>query len=45
MSFASVLGGEQGDFVREAMSIVARELMEAEITQEAGAELGEVSAE
>jgi len=40
-----VLAGEHGDFVREAVAIVARELMEAEISQEIGAELGEVSSE
>jgi transposase-like protein len=40
-----VLGGEHGDFVRQAVAIVARELMEAEISQEIGAELGEVSSE
>jgi len=40
-----VLAGEHGDFVREAVAIVARELMEAEISQEIGAELGEVSTE
>jgi len=42
---AGVLAGEHGDFVREAVAIVARELMEAEISQEIGAELGEVSSE
>ena len=40
-----VLAGEHGDFVREAVAIVARELMEAEISTEIGAELGEVSTE
>ena len=40
---AQVLGGEHGDFVREAVALVARELMEAEISAEVGAELGEVS--
>ena len=38
-----VLAGEHGDFVREAVAIVARELMEAEIATEVGAELGEVA--
>src|SRR5487761_1153540 len=38
-----VLAGEHGDFVREAVAIVARELMEAEISAQAGAGLGEVS--
>jgi putative transposase len=40
---AGVLAGEHGDFVREAVGLVARELMEAEISLEVGAELGEVS--
>jgi putative transposase len=40
---AGVLAGEHGDFVREAVALVARELMEAEISVEVGAELGEVS--
>jgi transposase-like protein len=39
------MAGEHGDFVREAVALVARELMEAEISVEVGAELGEVSAE
>src|SRR5215218_4755964 len=42
---ASVLAGEHGDFVREAVAIVARELMEAEVSAEIGAGRGEVSAE
>src|SRR5436190_3298689 len=42
---AKVLAGEQGDFVREAVALVARELMEAEISAEIGAAHGEVSAE
>jgi putative transposase len=42
---AGVLAGEHGDFVREAVALVARELMEAEISLEVGAELGEVSPE
>ncbi|MCA1678874.1 MAG: IS256 family transposase [Actinobacteria bacterium] len=42
---AGVLAGEHGDFVREAVGIVARELMDAEISQEIGAELGENSSE
>jgi len=40
-----VLAGEQGDFVREAVAIVARELMEAEVSTEIGAGRGEVSLE
>jgi putative transposase len=40
---ANVLAGEHGDFVRDAVALVARELMEAEICAEVGAELGEVS--
>ena len=42
---AQVLAGEQGDFVREAVALVVRELMEAEISAEIGAAHGEVSAE
>ena len=42
---AQVLAGEHGDFVREAVALVARELMEAEISAEVGAAHGEVSAE
>ena len=40
---AQGLAGEHGDFVRDAVALVARELMEAEICAEVGAELGEVS--
>ncbi len=40
-----VLAGEHGDFVREAVELVARELMEAEISTEIGAGRGEVSSE
>jgi hypothetical protein len=40
---AKVMAGEHGDFVREAVALIAHELMEAEISAEAGAELGEVS--
>ena len=40
---ARVMAGEHGDFVREAVALVARELMEAEVSVEVGAELGEVS--
>src|SRR5271167_4442398 len=40
---ARVMAGEHGDFVRDAVAMVARELMEAEISVEVGAELGEVS--
>jgi len=42
---ANVLAGEHGDFVREAVALVVRELMEAEISAEIGAAHGEVSAE
>jgi transposase-like protein len=42
---ANVLAGEHGDFVREAVAIVARELMEAEVSAEIGAGYGEVSGE
>lgn len=42
---ADVLAGEAGDFLREAVELVARELMEAEISAQIGAARGEVSAE
>ena len=42
---AKVMAGEQADFVREAVALIAHELMEAEISVEVGAELGEVSPE
>ena len=42
---ANVLAGEHGDFVREAVALVARELMEAEVSAEIGAGHGEVSSE
>lgn len=42
---ADVLAGEAGDFLREAVALVARELMEAEISVQIGAERGKVSAE
>jgi len=42
---ADVLAGEAGDLLREAVALVARELMEAEISAEIGAARGEVSAE
>jgi len=34
---AKVLSGEHGDFLREAVAVLARELMEAEIAGEIGA--------
>jgi putative transposase len=40
---AKAMAGEHGDFVREAVALIARELMEGEISAEIGAELGEVS--
>jgi putative transposase len=40
---AKVMAGEHGDFVREAVALIAHELMEAEISAEVGAEHGEVS--
>ena len=40
---AQVRDGRLEDFVREAVVLVARELMEAEITGEVGAGLGEVA--
>ena len=42
---ANVLAGEHGDVLREAVAIVARELMEAEVSAEIGAGRGEVSLE
>jgi mutator family transposase len=42
---ANVLASEHGDFVRGAVAIVARELMEGEVSGEIGAGRGEVSAE
>ena len=42
---AKVMAGEHGDFVREAVALIAHELMEAEISAEVGAELHEVSPE
>ena len=42
---ARVRDGRLEDFVREAVAPVARELMEAEISAEIGAELGEVAPE
>src|SRR2546422_3065166 len=41
----NVLAGEHGDFVREAVAIVACELMEAEVSAEIGAAHGEASLE
>ena len=40
---AKVMTGEHGDFVREAVALIAHELMEAEISAEVGAQRGEVS--
>jgi len=42
---AQTMDGRLEDFVREAVALVARELMEAEISAEIGAELGEVAPE
>ncbi len=42
---AEAMDGRLEDFVREAVALVARELMEAEISAEVGAELGEVAPE
>jgi len=42
---AQVRDGRLEDFVREAVALVTRELMEAEISAEIGAELGEVAPE
>ena len=38
---AKTLIDEHGDFLREAVELVARHLMEAEISNDIGAELGE----
>jgi hypothetical protein len=49
MTVADVVGrvrdGRLEDFVREAVALDARELMEAEVSAEIGAELGEVAPE
>ena len=42
---AKTMDGRVEDFVREAVALVARELMEAEISAEVGAGLGEVAPE
>ena len=42
---AQVRDGRLEDFIKEAVALVARELMEAEMTAEIGAELGEVAPE
>src|ERR1035438_7871766 len=42
---AKVMAGEHGDFVRDAVALVARELMEAEVSAEVGAELGDASSD
>jgi putative transposase len=42
---AQTRDGRLADFVREAVVLVARELMEAEISAEIGAELGEIAPE
>jgi transposase-like protein len=42
---AEVRDGRLEDFVKEAVALVARELMEAEITAEVGAGLGQVAPE
>ena len=42
---AKTMDGRLEDFVREAVALVARELMEAEISAEIGAGLGEVAPE
>ena len=42
---AQVRDGRLEDFVREAVALVAREIMEAEVSAEIGAELGEVAPE
>jgi transposase-like protein len=42
---AQLVSGEHGDLLREAVRLVAREPMEAEIAQHVGAGYGEVSGE
>jgi putative transposase len=42
---AKTMDGRLEDFVREAVALVAREVMEAEISGEIGAELGEIAPE
>ncbi len=42
---AKVMAGEHGDFVCDAVALVAEQLMEAEVCSEVGAELGEVCAD
>jgi putative transposase len=42
---AKTMDGRLEDFVREAVALIARELMEGEISAEIGAELGEVAPE
>ncbi len=42
---AKTLITEHADFLRDAVALVARELMEAEISGEIGAERGEVNPE
>jgi hypothetical protein len=42
---AQVRDGQLDDFLREAVALIAREVMEAEIAGHLGAELGEISAE
>jgi putative transposase len=40
---AQLMGSEHGDLLREAVGLIARELMEAEISAHVGAEYGQVS--
>jgi transposase-like protein len=40
---AKTMDGRLEDFVREAVALVAREVMDAQISSEIGAELGEVA--
>jgi putative transposase len=40
---AQTRDGRLEDFVREAVVLVARELMEAEVSEQVGAQLGEVA--
>ena len=42
---ARAMAGEHGDLLRDAVALVVRELMEAEVAQLTGAQLGERSAD
>lgn len=42
---AQVMGGEHGDWLRDAVALIAQQLMEAEVEQRTGAARGERSPE